>query len=174
MSQSQAQKSKRQQLLEARARSLAQRVARREPRRKEDFEVALFAVGAERFGLPVAALREVLALPPITALPLGCPWIAGVAQLRGVLVTVVDLGVWFDVPGRGRPTYLVSLEMAGRVLALSVDEVLGFRSVSNDELTAAEAGTAAASARPIRALTSDLLTILDPEALFEHPELRFE
>jgi twitching motility protein PilI len=89
-----------------------------------------FRLGAERFVTSRADIREVLPVPEqITRVPGAKPWLRGIANLRGQLLTVVDLKSFL---GAGAPTsdrQARVLVVASREVptGLIVDEVLGFR-----------------------------------------------
>jgi len=53
--------------------------------------VVAFRVGPETFGLPIAAVREIVRIPQITAVPNAPHYIEGVINLRGKIIPVVDL-----------------------------------------------------------------------------------
>src|SRR5438552_14435796 len=52
--------------------------------------VVVCRVGDERFVLPVAAVREVVASPPVTRLPEAPPLVRGLANVHGTLVTTIS------------------------------------------------------------------------------------
>lgn len=89
-----------------------------------------FRLGAERFVTSRADVREVLPIPEqVTRVPGAKPWLRGIANLRGQLLTVVDLKSFL---GAGSP----SADRQARVLVVAsrevptgliVDEVVGFR-----------------------------------------------
>ena len=61
-----------------------------------------FRLGAERFVTARADVREVLPIPEqVTRVPGAKPWLRGIANLRGQLLTVVDLKSFL---GAGAPT----------------------------------------------------------------------
>jgi purine-binding chemotaxis protein CheW len=54
-------------------------------------DVMLVEVGGSSYALPVAALREIVRLPPVTRVP-GLPaFVAGLANVRGRVLAVIDL-----------------------------------------------------------------------------------
>jgi purine-binding chemotaxis protein CheW len=57
-----------------------------------------FALAAEEYGLPILAVREILACPAITPVPRAPAHIRGVINLRGQVITVMDLRVRFELP----------------------------------------------------------------------------
>jgi purine-binding chemotaxis protein CheW len=130
--------------------------------------IAVVQVSDQRFGLPVQWLREVLPAPPIAPLP-GLPaWIAGLASIRGEIVSVVRLGALLDIEGstETRNTrFLAVVEGREGPLALLVDAVVEFRDVAAQDIVSREEHIAGERGRPVRALTRDLVTLLDVEAL---------
>lgn len=158
-------------VLERRARQLAA-VPEKQADRRIAARVAVVAVGEERFGIPVDGLRGILRAPPIAQLP-GMPeWLPGIVQVRGELMSVLDLGRWFQVTGRGaEPTFLAVVEGSRGALGLLVESVEGFREVGEDEIAQKLTAAPRAVGRPIRATTRDLVTLLDIERLLESPQI---
>lgn len=54
-------------------------------------KVLVFHIGAERYGLRLAAIERVLPAVTLKALPLTPPWVAGLLDLHGTPVPVIDL-----------------------------------------------------------------------------------
>ncbi|HYW07084.1 MAG TPA: chemotaxis protein CheW [Longimicrobium sp.] len=83
-------------------------------------------LGLAEFGLPAASVREVLRPPPVTRVPFPPPDVRGVAQVRGALVTVLDLGTRLrGMPAAATGRMVVVAGPAGEALGLLVDRVLG-------------------------------------------------
>lgn len=83
-------------------------------------------LGPAEFGLPAASVREVLRPPPVTRVPFPPPDVRGVAQVRGALVTVLDLGTRLrGMPAADSGRMVVVAGPAGEALGLLVDRVLG-------------------------------------------------
>lgn len=82
-------------------------------------------VGANRFLLDVAAVREVCTGIPIVRVPGVAAPVEGVANVRGTLVTVIRGGavIGAELGGGTSPWLVVLSARAGRV-GLGVDEVL--------------------------------------------------
>jgi len=57
-----------------------------------------FLVGAEHLALPIAAVREVARVPPITEVPRAPRVVRGVVALHGRIVTVIDLRRTLSLP----------------------------------------------------------------------------
>ncbi len=63
--------------------------------------VLVCRTGNERFALPVALVREVVALPPLSRLPGTGEWVRGLANVHGVLVTVLAAPILEQSPESG-------------------------------------------------------------------------
>ncbi len=72
-----------------------------------------------------AAVVEILAAVAVTPLPRQPAYIAGVVDLRGSIVPVLDLRVRFGIPARPMELSdrLIVIRAAGRLLMLWVDDV---------------------------------------------------
>lgn len=56
-----------------------------------EMQYLTFALGREIYGLPIASVREVFEYHRISRVPLACDTVRGVMNLRGNVITVVDL-----------------------------------------------------------------------------------
>jgi purine-binding chemotaxis protein CheW len=81
-------------------------------------------VGAESYALAVAHVLEVRELDDLRVVPGAAPSILGVLNLRGLVLTVFDLGRVLGIPREGRPARLVVADLAGQAAGLAVDEVI--------------------------------------------------
>jgi purine-binding chemotaxis protein CheW len=82
-------------------------------------------IGDQLCGVPVLGVRDILGEQIITRIPLAPPEIAGSLNLRGRIVTAVDLRIRLQLspadPGRARMS--VVTELGGELYALLVDQV---------------------------------------------------
>ena len=94
-----------------------------------------FRIGDARLVCSIEQVHEFLPIPVFTPVPGTKPWILGLANMRGELLTIVDLA-WFlngqrsDVSMRTR---LLAATLRGRPIGLLVDEVFGQRHFVSDE-----------------------------------------
>jgi twitching motility protein PilI len=89
-----------------------------------------FRLGAERFVTTRGDVREVLPVPDqVTRVPGAKPWLRGIANLRGQLLTVVDLKSFLGAGSAATERQARVLVVANREVptGLIVDEVVGFR-----------------------------------------------
>jgi purine-binding chemotaxis protein CheW len=99
-----------------------------------DIQFCTFLVGGLLFGLDVACIQEVIRFQPLTVVPRTSSVIAGLINLRGQIVTAIDLRARLGLPPRApdeRPLNVVVQTPEGAV-SLLVDEI-GDVIVVNDE-----------------------------------------
>jgi len=88
-----------------------------------DLHIVGFRIGRETYGVPITALHEIVRVPEITAVPDAPDYMEGVINLRGKIVSVLDLRKRFgetQVTSSRRNRILV-LEHKGRLSGLIVD-----------------------------------------------------
>ncbi|MDX1460410.1 MAG: chemotaxis protein CheW [Xanthomonadales bacterium] len=95
-----------------------------------DWSGVAFRIGDSHLTCSIDRVSEFIPPPPITRVPGTKNWIMGLANVRGDLVTVIDLACYFsghrsDVSARTR---LLASSLRGRPVGLLVDEVFGQRS----------------------------------------------
>lgn len=121
-------------------------------------------------GLPVPCVRDVLRGEAITRVPLAPPGVAGVLNLRGRIVTAVELRSRLGLPPApdGTPRMSIVVEHAGELYSLLADGVREVLPVSPEAREVAPA-TLGEAWRPhvtaIYQLEEGLLIALDPARL---------
>lgn len=97
----------------------------------------VFRVGTLSCAAEVETVREILPRLAVTRIPGAPPEVAGMVNVRGALVTVVDgwraLGQAAPEPGSGT-TVLLDVDGGRRLMGLAVDEVLDLLAVSGEAL----------------------------------------
>ena len=90
----------------------------------------MFALAGARLAADIRHTREVVVLPERTPVPRAPAHVLGVANLRGTVVPVVDIGPLLGLPPQAVSEGLrtVVLEDAGIQIAVPTDEVLGLES----------------------------------------------
>ncbi len=81
--------------------------------------------GGQLFGLRLDRVRDVFVPQGLSAVPLAPPEVAGLLNLRGRIVTAVDLRRRLGLPprGEGEPTVAVGIEDRGELYGLIADRV---------------------------------------------------
>lgn len=122
----------------------------------------VFRIEKDRFALPLGAVREVV-LPPdgFTQVPNTPQAVKGVMNLRGRVVTVVELRSLLGVDGQADSHKVVLLDRGRRDLGLLVTEVDGIESIER----VAPASAPQRSVRGVARLGGQAVTVLDPDGL---------
>jgi chemotaxis signal transduction protein len=155
-------------ILEERARRLA--APRERPPAAESTDVLVFLRGGERYGVEALHVKEVLPTTSPTPLPGRRPGLAGIANHRGRILAVVDLGGLRPLAGGRLEGRIVVVEAPGVTFGLLADEVTGIVPIAQTDMTAGAPGSDAW----VRATTGGMASILDLEALGEDPRVRVE
>lgn len=101
-------------------------------------------VGGAEFGIPAERVREVLRPPPLTRVPFAPDGVRGIAQVRGTVLAVVDLGARLGMAPVGAAGRLVVVWGRGReAVGLLVDRVVGLVEGDADDEAAPDEATAA-------------------------------
>ncbi|HEY7232023.1 MAG TPA: chemotaxis protein CheW [Pseudolabrys sp.] len=82
-------------------------------------------IGGQLFGLPILRVQDVFAPERLTAVPLAPPEVAGVLNLRGRIVTLIDMRCRLGLGGRddGQPSMAIGVESRGESYGLLIDSV---------------------------------------------------
>jgi len=92
---------------------------------EEEQAFVTLTVADQLCGIPVLGVRDILGEQTITRIPLAPPEIAGSLNLRGRIVTAIDLRCRLKLPPPPAGTHRMSVvaEQAGELYALLVDQV---------------------------------------------------
>jgi len=108
--------------------------------RSQEWSGVTFRLGDFRLACNIDRIQEILPLPPATPVPGSKPWILGLANVRGNLMTVVDLP-WFLIGNRTQITPRSRLLATGpqkSPIGLLIDEVFGQRHFLNSDAEAVQ------------------------------------
>jgi purine-binding chemotaxis protein CheW len=91
----------------------------------ENRDYVTMSIGGQLFGIPVLKVQDVLGSQTITRVPLAPVEVAGSLNLRGRIVTAVDVRLRLGLPKRegDKPAMSVVVEHEGELYSLLVDSV---------------------------------------------------
>ena len=125
-------------------------------------------VAQERLGLPIACVRTVFRAHAIAPAPLAPPWIRGLINLRGYVVTAISLRARLGAPESYEENPLaIGVEIDGDTFALIVDAVGDVMEISTDDSISAPAGMSPMARRLTACVyltASGILPIIDLHA----------
>jgi purine-binding chemotaxis protein CheW len=99
-------------------------------------ELLTFEIWHERFGIPLADVREVVRAVSIRRLPAAPPVVEGVVNVRGSIVPVLDIRARFNLPPKSvEPSdHLVIALAKRRLVAIRVDRVGGLMMLARGDV----------------------------------------
>jgi purine-binding chemotaxis protein CheW len=128
-----------------------------------------FRLDGHLFGVPVASVQEVLKQQELTTVPQAPPEVSGLINLRGQIITTLELRTRLGLGARplGAPAVNVVVRTAdGGVVSLLVDEI-GDVLEPGEETFEVPPGTVPAGIRAlvtrVSKLEGDLMLVLDTE-----------
>ena len=94
-----------------------------------------FRLAGSHFVTLLSNVTEVLPSPPVTLVPGTKRWVKGVANVRGNLLTIVDLPEYFgkEAVGNDEAARLLILNVPGLNAAVVVNEVYGLRHFDEEQ-----------------------------------------
>jgi len=124
------------------------------------------------FGLPISRVQDVFVPDRLTRVPLSPPQIAGVLNLRGRIVTAIDMRCRLGLPARDgeHPAIAVGIELKGESYGLLVDAVGEVMKLAKDASEAKPANLderLAEVTAGVYRLDGQLLVVLDIDRVFD-------
>jgi purine-binding chemotaxis protein CheW len=124
----------------------------------------VFRLGDEQYAIEMYLLQAVQRTAGLTPVPCTPPYIAGILNVRGAIVTVLNFAAALELVVATREAQqerVLLVELPQGRVGLLVDEVLGHRLFTLGELQPS------LSSRPFtRGIAETRITVLDLEALF--------
>jgi purine-binding chemotaxis protein CheW len=134
--------------------------------------VATFRLGEALLGIGAEQVQEVVRVGDITRVHHAPPYVVGIRNLRGRIVTVIDLALRLELGGQGRSaeSRLLIVEWHGEPLGLLVDAVTDTLSLGADDLMPPPANVSGVQGRFLRGVCRQgdrLVALLAPDAVLE-------
>jgi chemotaxis signal transduction protein len=102
-------------------------------------QLVFFETGKERFGIPAFLVKEIMQPVPVTPVPHSPSPIAGIVNVRGHLLKVIDLFERLGLTDRTDTgsRRMIVIETEGReAWVIVVDRVIGMQRISSSQLSA--------------------------------------
>ena len=133
-------------------------------------EFVTVTIGDHLFGLPISRVRDVFEPARLTRVPLAPPDVAGILNLRGRIMTVIEMRSRLDLGSRlpSQPAMAVGIEFKGESYGLLVDsvgEVMKLRSGAREANPTNLEPRLGRVAAGIHRLEGQLMVVLDVDRL---------
>jgi purine-binding chemotaxis protein CheW len=123
----------------------------------------LFRVGERTYGCDIDAVREIIPYRRATRLPGAPAFVQGLTNLRGTIVTVLDLGVRLD-PAREpvREGSIILAQHGTRTVGVAVDEVMDVQAMEEEPVdTGAGVESRGGLVRGLGHLGDDIVALIE-------------
>ena len=144
---------------------------------EKDLQIVGFRIGNETYGVRIGAVREIVRVPEITAVPSAPETVEGVINLRGKIIPVMDLRKRFghaDIQPNKKNRILV-VELENKLLGLIVNSASEVLKIPPSEIEAPGSVFAEGESGYITGvgkLSGRLIILLDISKLLHRPELK--
>lgn len=155
-----------QRILKARAQALA-----REPEPAEaaggHIEVVEFLLAHERYALESQYVREVYPLENLTPLPCTPAFVLGIVNLRGEILSVIDLKKFFELPEKGLTDLnkVIVLQSGNMLFGILADVIAGVRRIPVTDIQPSLPTLTGVREEYLQGVTPERTVILDAEKL---------
>ncbi|MGE0631584.1 MAG: chemotaxis protein CheW [Pseudobdellovibrionaceae bacterium] len=94
-----------------------------------------FNLGKEEFAIPLLAVKEVIGVPETTPIPQSPPHFTGIMNLRGQVISIVDLRVKLVIkPTQSAETSVIILDLGEYCMGAIVDKVNSVQLLASEEI----------------------------------------
>jgi purine-binding chemotaxis protein CheW len=103
-----------------------------------ELHIVGFQIGRETYGVPITSLHEIVRVPEITAVPDAPEYLEGVINLRGKIVSVMDLRKRFGIKQAAlkKGNRILVVEHSGRLAGLIVDSASEVVKIPSEDVEA--------------------------------------
>jgi len=163
-------------ILQTRSKALAEDTTAKKLLAKEYLEVAEFLLSHEKYALEIKYIQEVCSLKELTEIPGTSPFILGVMNFHGQILSVIDLRHFFDLPMKGltelnKVIVLYNGEIKFGILA---DELLEIRQIPKNEIQPSLPTLIGIRADYLKGITKDRIVILDALKLLTDDKIKIK
>jgi purine-binding chemotaxis protein CheW len=161
-------------ILKARAKKLA--TEEKTSDRTDGLTVLAFRMARESYGIELSRVRGTHPMKDPAYIPGAPAFVLGIINLRGEILSVVDLKKIFDLPDdesdNVRPLIIISnIEME---FCLVVDEIIGVRHIPTEEISPSLPSLTGIRSEYLLGVSGDGMVILDGNKLLNAPEMRID
>lgn len=100
-----------------------------------ELQIVNFTIGDVNYGVPVEQVREVRDMQSVTPVPGAPPYVEGVTNLRGQIITVMDLRKRLGLPEKGKTgEKIIVVELDKFSVGVVVDSVTEVSTIANEDI----------------------------------------
>jgi len=162
----------RDEILKARAVELA-REAVGEAAADTQIRVVEFVLAQEKYSIEPDFVRDIFPLKTFTSIPCTPSFVLGVTNLRGEILSVIDLKRFFNLPDKGLSSFtkVIVLESEAMTFGILADAVIGTQSIPLADIQPPLPTLTEVREEYLKGVTNDGIAILDAESLLSDEKL---
>lgn len=151
--------------LKARAQALAQ--VPEQVAATKCLQVVTFLLAYETYGIETACVREVYPLRNLTPLPCTPPFVAGIVNVRGQVISVIDIKKFFDLPEKGLTDLNKVIILSDGMMEFGIlaDAIVNVRDIPLEKIQSGLPTLTGIREDYLRGITAERLVILDAAKL---------
>jgi len=159
-------------ILGRRARALAQQP--HQERSQAGIAVIEFLLGYETYAIELSWIAETCPLKDLTPIPGTPPFVLGIINVRGRIMSVLDIRVLFDLPPKGLTDLnkVIILHGGGMEFGILADDIIGTRSIPLDQIQSSLPTLTGIREEYLRGVTRERTAILDGGRLLADRNLK--
>lgn len=102
----------------------------------KELQIVGFRIGRETYGVPISLVHEIVRVPEITSVPESPGFVEGVINLRGKIISVVDLRKRFggNIGAADRKNRILVTAVEGKLVGLMVDSASEVLKISENDI----------------------------------------
>lgn len=133
----------------------------------ESVEIVEFLLANERYGIESSYVREVFPLHDLTPLPCVPPFVVGILNVRGKVLSVIDIKRFFDLPVQGLTDLnkVIILESNELEFGILADSIIGVRTIPKAGIQTALPTLSGIREEFLVGVTKERVVILDAHRL---------
>lgn len=145
----------------------AAREQEKKPESEEFLHVVEFALVYEKYAVASEYVREIYPLKEFTPVPCTPPFVLGIINVRGQILSVLDMKKFFELPEKGLTDLnkVIILSADGMEFGILADAIAGARTIAVGELQTSLPTLTGIREEYLKGITKDRTVILDAKKL---------
>jgi purine-binding chemotaxis protein CheW len=159
-------------ILRARALELA-REAEEKEKDETHLEVMEFLLANERYALELDFIREIYPLKEFTSLPCTPDFVLGIINIRGQILSIIDLKKFFGLPEKGFTDLdrILILRSDEKEFGILADEIVGVQSIPISNIQPSLPTLSGIRDKYLKGVTGDRIVVLNGERILSDPDI---
>ena len=153
-------------ILKSRAKILAVE-SEKKAKAEEFIQVVEFLLACEKYAVASEYVREIYPLKEFTPIPCTPPFVLGIINVRGQILSVIDIKKFFDLPEKGLTDLnkVIILHSESMEFGILADAIIGVRNIVVSELQTSLPTLTGIREEYLKGVTKERTVILDAEKL---------